>query len=174
MTQSEIETIRKNIEAYSAKNRYDVSYMLEMLESNPEAYLLFQNVIPLANCRKVTPLDVYTVAKLTAFRQSDCGACLQLSIRLALEAGVSVEIVKAAVLGTPALPPHLEQIREFVRAVEDDLALADVLREEIRKLYGSAALVELALVITAAHQFPRAKRVMGYFKSCERMEFSFE
>ncbi|WP_309380441.1 hypothetical protein [Cerasicoccus frondis] len=168
------QAVREAIEAYAAKYDYDVSYMLHMLEHNPAALQLFQQVIPLANCRQHAPLDVFFVAKLAAFRQSDCGACLQLSIRLALEAGVSRDIVVGAVKGTPALPPHLADVQRFVQSLDDYSAETNDLRKTLRARYGEAALIEIALVVTAAYLFPRTKRVLGYFESCQLMQFDFE
>jgi hypothetical protein len=168
------EAIREQLESYSAKYSYDVSYMLHMLEHHPEALQLFQGVIPLASCRNATPLDVFMVAKLVGFQQSDCGACLQLSIRQALEAGVSREIVEGAVKGQPALPPHLQEVKRFVQSLDEYDAETDKLREVLRGKYGEEVLIEIALVVTAAQLFPRTKRVLGYFGSCQRMEFSFE
>lgn len=166
--------IRSALLAYSDKYGYEVDYMLHILHDHPEAFAAFNAVIPLANCRQEAPLDVFFVAKLAGFQQSDCGACLQLSIRLALEAGVSRAIVEGVIKGSPTLPPELEEVRRFVRSLDDYSAETNALRESIRQRYGERTLIEIALVVTAAQLFPRVKRALGYFESCQLMDFSFE
>lgn len=172
-TDPTLDQIRAGLEAYSAKYDYDISYMRHMLDHHPEALQAFQGVIALANCRQHAPLDVFFVAKLAGFKQSDCGACLQLSIRLALEAGVRREVVEAVVRGKP-LPAELEEVTRFVYSLDEYNAETDQLRESLRKKYGEAALIEIALVVTAAHMFPRTKRALGYYESCHLMQFDFE
>lgn len=166
--------IRAELLQYAERNQYDVSYMLHMLYEHPEALKLFQQVIPLAHCRRFAPLDVFAVAKLTGFQVADCGACLQLSIRLMLEAGVDRAIVEGAVTGEPALPEDLAKVQRFVQSLDRYDAETDALRDELREAYGEAALIDIGMVVTAAQMFPRMKRVLGYFDSARERTYVFD
>jgi len=64
-----------------------------------------------------TPPDVYYVAKLAAMKTEDCGECLQLNIRFALEQGISKELVRAVINGGNNLPEDLKEVHDFVVAI---------------------------------------------------------
>lgn len=163
------------LDRYSAHYQYDVSYIRHLLETDPAAYKVFEAFLPMASYRGEAPIDVIFAAKLSAMQQQDCGACLQLTIRQALEAGLTPEVVQA-VLGRgddAFLPPHLERIQRFVRALPEENEETQNLREAIREAHGEGTLVALSLVVAACGVFPAIKRVFGAFQSCALMDFEF-
>ena len=163
------------LDRYSAHYQYDVGYIRHLLETDPTAYKVFEAFLPMAGYHGEAPIDVIFTAKLCAMQGQDCGACLQPTIRQALEAGLAPEVVRAILgMGDEALlPPHLEQIQRFVRALSIEDGETQALREAIRETHGEGTLVALSLVVAACGVFPAIKRVFGLFESCALMEFEF-
>jgi hypothetical protein len=120
----------------------------------------------------VIPVDVYYIAKIAAYRQEDCGSCLQISVNLARKANVPAPIIRAAVeRRLEALPPELRLVYLFAegQANRHDDPQA---REKIIQRYGHDGLIELALAITSARTFPTLKRSLGFAISCSRAQLA--
>jgi hypothetical protein len=178
VSQSDENTVAQahaTLDRYSEHYRYDVGYIRHLLETDPAAYRVFEAFLPMASFRGEAPTDVIFVAKLCAMQQADCGACLQLAIRQAIEGGMDAKIVRA-VLGRSdetLLPPHLAQIQRFVRALPEENEETQTLRRVIREIHGEATLVAISLVVAACGVFPTIKRVFGSFQSCAVLDFEF-
>jgi hypothetical protein len=118
----------------------------------------------------VLPADVYYVAKIAAYRQEDCGSCLQIAVNKARNANIPPAVIRAAKDGRlEALPPELRLVFRFAEGQanrEDDPPA----REEIIRRYGHDGLIELALAITSARTFPTLKRSLGFAISCSRVQ----
>lgn len=143
-----------------------------MLDNSLGSFAAFSTVQMWADRHKALPTAAYYVAKIAAYRQEDCGTCLQIAVNLARNAGVNAEIVRHAVDGrTEALSPGLREIYRFAEQqanrTDDDGA-----RERLRTEYGDEALIELALAIASARMFPSVKRTLGYAKSCSRVNIA--
>ncbi len=156
----------RELESFEKRHHYDTAYMRHMLEENPEAYAVFSHFIPMASHRKHAPLEAFCVARIAAFQQHDCGACLQLAIRKAREEGVSVELIRRTLDGGAGLPEPLARVRRMVGAMADNAPEMDALREQIRADFGEPAWIEMAACIAAAAVFPTIKKALGYFQSC--------
>lgn len=116
------------------------------------------------------PADVYAAAKIAAYRQEDCGSCLQITVNLARKAGVPAELMRDLIAGrTKALPEPLRDVYRFAEEQANRVDNPD-LRERLRQRYGDHGLIALALAITSARTFPTLKRALGYATSCSRME----
>lgn len=164
---------RALLDGFEAHYRYDVGYLRHLLETDEDAFRVFRDFLPMASFRGQAPVEVVSVAKLAAMQQNDCGACLQLTIRQAIEAGLAPETVRAVVGGGEGLAPELAQVRDLVRSIAIDDTRTDALRESVRATFGEATLSAIAIVVAAAGVFPTVKRVLGSFESCELMEFEF-
>jgi hypothetical protein len=115
-------------------------------------------------------LEVYFTAKIAAYRQQDCGSCLQITVNLARKAKVRAELIRDLIAGrVQALP---EPLRDVYRFAEEQANRIDnpELRELLRQRYGDAGLITLALAITSAGTFPTMKRALGYATSCSRVQ----
>lgn len=161
---------RKEIDDFEAHYQYDSTYMRELLEYSPETYEKFANFLPLARHRDKLDPEVYWVAKLAAMQAEDCGACLQLNVRMALECGVSSQIIEACIKGGKDLPEDLKDIYHFAAGVAantlDNIELIDRLESRFDK----TAMLELGLCIATAKIFPTIKRTLGYARSCSLVE----
>ncbi len=96
----------------------------------------------------------------------DCGACLQLTVRQALEAGVSKQIIEAGLNGGQGLTNELKDIYQFAVAVASNIFCDDELVERLERNFGNTVIAELALCIAGARVYPTIKRALGYAKSC--------
>ena len=131
-----------------------------------------------ASLRKISrfhgplPADVYAAAKIAAYRQQDCGSCLQITVNLAKKSGVSVELIRTLLDGrTDVLPEELREVTQFA-AEQANRIDNPVLRERLRQRYGDAGLIALALAITSAGTFPTFKRAIGLATSCSQIQIS--
>jgi len=161
----------KLIDEYEAHYKYDSKYMREILNHAPEAFEKYYAFIPMAEYRKVTPVEVYYVAKLAAMAEEDCGECLQLNIRFALENDVSREVIRAVIDGEGSLSDDLRTVYNFTVKVANREDIPQELSISMEKKYGKEIMIELALCIASAKVFPTLRRTLGYARSCSLLEF---
>ena len=161
---------RKSIDEFEAHYRYDSTYMRELLQHSHDAYEKFANFLPLARHREKLGCDEYWLAKLAAMQVQDCGDCLQLNVRMALEDGVSAALIEAALQGGYTLPEHLKDVYLFAKHIaSNEIVIMDVMKR-IEARYDKGALLELGLCIASAAVFPTLRRTLGYTRSCKLME----
>lgn len=165
-TKSTSATELREIEAFEARYRYDATYMKEMLGAAPEAYRVFAGFLPMAQFRLHTEPDIYFTARITAFREIDCGPCLQLAIRKAREEGVAKTSIQEILAVDRPLDPIRETVRQFACAILSGGPDGDHLRATLLEKLGEAAIVELALAVSSAQVFPVVKRGLGHDQSC--------
>lgn len=158
------------INEFEAHYQYDCTYMRELLSSSIDAFTKFANFLPLARHIEFLTVDEAWLAKLAAVQAEDCGECLQLNVRMAVEAGVDKEIIKAAIKGGDKLRPELRDVFQFAQAIAEGRAIDDTLLQRIRSNYDKAALLEFGLNIASVRVFPVIKRALGYAKSCALIE----
>jgi len=158
--------IVKQIDGFETHYKYDGTYMRELLEYSPEGYSKFDNFMPLARHReKLNPED-YWVSKLAALQVEDCGDCLQLVVRMALEEGISKSIVEAVIKGGDTLPVNLKDVYDYAKCAAAQAQMETNLMERIEARYDKGELLEFGLNIASAKVFPTIKRALGYTRSC--------
>lgn len=161
---------RQMIDDFENHYNYDSTYMRELLESSPEGFAKFNNFLPLTSHReKLSPED-YWVAKLAAMQVEDCGNCLQLNVRMALEAGVSKKLIEAIIKNNSALPENLKDIYNYAKAVAAHSQIDTALMGRIEARYDKGGLLEFGVCIATAKVFPTVKRALGYTKSCSLID----
>lgn len=161
----------KRIHEFEAHYQYDGAYMRELLEYSPDGFEKFNNFLPLSAHREKLNTEDYWVAKLAAMQVADCGECLQLNIRMALEAGVSRALVRAAVEGGDELPENLKEVYLYAKSVAGHNPVDPGLMVRIEARYDKGSLLEFGICIAAAMVFPTIKRAVGYAKTCNLVEF---
>jgi alkylhydroperoxidase family enzyme len=161
---------RKEIDEFEARYRYDSTYLRELLEHSPEGYAKFDNFMPLAGHREKLDPTAYWVAKLAAMQVEDCGDCLQLNVRMALENKVSKQVIESVLKGGKGLPEDLHDLYQFAVNVAAHNSTEIGLAERIETRFDKGALLELALCIATAKVFPTIKRTLGYTRSCSLVE----
>jgi len=161
---------RKLIDDFESHYNYDSSYMRELLESSQEGFAKFNNFLPLSSHQEKLNTEDYWVAKLAAMQVEDCGDCLQLNVRMALEAGVSKPIVEIVLRGGSKLPDALKDIYDYAKYVASNEIIDSELADRITARFDKGVLLELGLCIATAKVFPTIKRALGYTRSCSLVE----
>ena len=160
----------RHIDEFEAHYRYDSTYMRELLETSPEGYEKFDNAMPLVEHRELLDANSYWVAKLAAMKSEDCGECLQLNVRMAVEAGIDKAIVEATIKGGRDLPAELMDVYDFAVGVAANILDDEALVARIESRFNKGQLLEFGLCISTAKFFPTTKRALGYTKSCSLLE----
>lgn len=163
---TQLDKTRQSIDTFGETYQYDVAYMHQMYDASPQGYRLFENVLPMAAYHHRLPHDAYYVARIETMRDEDCGPCLQLAIDMAQEAGVSADVLRAALDEDTPMEPPLEDVRLFTRAVVRRTPHDDAVAERVRERYDEEGVAELALCIASSRIFPTIKRALGRDKSC--------
>lgn len=167
--------VKKQLDSFSKQWGYDTSYVREIVdEAGVGAVMPLQALQKLGSYRKV-PLDAYYGAALTAGKAADCGACLQLGVRMAEAARVKPPTIRAILERD-----HQNCSREALLGVE--IALATIARDgsgqearaEILRRWGRAGLVSLAYAIVGAQAYPTFKYAIGHGHACERLSVGGE
>jgi len=161
---------QKMIDDFENHYKYDCTYMRELLESSPDGFAKFSNFLPLSGHQEKLDAEEYWVAKLAAMQVEDCGECLQLNVRMALEGGASKSIIKAALKGGSTLPDALKDVYDYARYVASNDIVDTKLIDRITSRYDKGSLLEFGICIATAKVFPTIKRALGYTKSCSLIE----
>jgi len=159
------------LEGFQSHYNYDTTYMKEMLKENPKAFETFEAFLPMASFVDKSPKDVIFVAKLTSMKNEDCGACLQLNVDMALEAGVDKDIIQEVIFNEGKnLSTELKTVYDFTLAVGNNENVDSKLYEQMNNTYTKDIIVEIGLAIAATKIFPTLKRVLNDFQSCSTIE----
>lgn len=163
----------RELESFSQHYRYDATYLKELWESSPEGFRKFADFRPLSYHREFLPLETYWVGKLAAMQVADCGECLQLMVRMALEAGVDERLVRACIHGGSGLPEALKDIFDFATAVASYRNIDPQLNERIDTQLDRHQRIELGVCVASAPIYPTIKRALGHTQSCSLVEIEF-
>lgn len=156
----------QEIRDFSTHYQYDNTFEEELLEHSAEGYKKFADFKPMAGHLEKLDMASFWIVKLAAMQVEDCGHCLQLNVRMALEYGVSKELVESALNGGSGLPEELFELHQFAVSVAAQKNPEDELMESIQKRFDKGALLEIGLAIASAKVFPTIKRALGYTRSC--------
>jgi len=155
------------LEGFASHYDYDTSYMQNMLKEAPAAFETFEAFLPMASYSNKIEMDVLFVAKITAMQKEDCGACLQLTVDMAREAGVNKDLIKEVLFNEGKnLKEALKDVYAFTLAVVSKEEVDKNLYDKMKESYSKEIMVELALAIAATKIFPAVKRVLNNFESC--------
>jgi len=161
---------KEMIDDFENHYKYDCTYMRELLEYSPNGFARFSNFLPLSGHQEKLETEDYWVAKLAAVYVEDCGECLQLNVRMALEGGASKPIIEAALKGGSTLPDALKDVYDYARYVASNNIIDPELIDRIENRYDKGSLLEFGICIATAKVFPTIKRALGYTKSCSLIE----
>lgn len=166
ITSLEIAAARRGLREFAARYDYDTGYLEDLLDRSPAAHATFAAAMEMSHHRVHLPLEVHVIARLATLRADDCGACTQLTLRMAIEAGVERELLRTALQRPLALPPVLaltwRHAQTVVRGENGDPEVLGALE----KALGRAALAELCLAIVGVRIYPALKRALGAEHAC--------
>lgn len=162
--------IRRRLAAFEKKYGYDAGYMHELMDTDFTAFRYFAKAISGGHYQGAVPRDAWWAAKLATLQHDDCGPCAQLTIDMALEAGVPAAALQAAARRDPdAMPADMALAWRYATAALQHDPAADELREQALARWGDKAVAALALAVTLGRLYPALKYAMGHGKSCQRL-----
>jgi hypothetical protein len=157
---------RENIKAFGQHYNYDVSYLEELMDASPGAFLAFEGAMGVGRYQKAAPKDLLFIAKITATRAEDCGPCTALGLKMAKEAGIPDAVVRGALKNGKGLSPEQLDVYHYARAVAANEVMDPELLPRLEKRWGREVLAELAVAIVGACVYPTMKRALGHAQSC--------
>lgn len=160
----------QELDEFEARYQYDATYLRELLTLSPAGYEKFAAFRPLAYFQGTLDSETYWIAKLATMQVEDCGECLQLNVRFALENDIPRETIDAVLKGGDGLSEAQRDLYDFVVQVASSQAPEPMLEERMRSRMSRAALLDLGLCIASAKVFPTIKRAAGYANSCRLIE----
>ncbi|MCB9540107.1 MAG: hypothetical protein H6704_28175 [Myxococcales bacterium] len=162
--------IRRKIDAFEDRYRYDASYLRTLLAADPRAVMAMGRVSALDDYRRDIPPAPWFAARVTASMVADCGPCTQLAVDMAREAGVDDGVLRAVVASDDdALPDDVALAARFARAVLARSAELDDLRTEVVGRWGDRGLASLAFGVAVAAVYPTVKAALGHAQACMRV-----
>ena len=154
---------------------YDARYLHEVIDVSPSAFFKFGLFQVMSNHRDGAPADAYCAARIAATLSEDCGPCAQLTVDMALAAGVDPKRIAALLRG------DLEQAGKDAElgfrygiAVSQNTPDAVRLSEEVERRYGKRALVSMAYAVACSRVYPALKRGLGHGAACAKINVSDE
>ncbi|GLQ32571.1 hypothetical protein [Litoribrevibacter albus] len=146
--------------------QYDAQYLKDMLTLAYSSYEKFAGFQPMASHRDLLPLEAFWVAKVAGMQTEDCGGCLELTIKMAKEQGVSSDILNAALKGGQALPEALQVVYQYARQVAGQGQVDQEVMDAISESFSKGQLLEFGVIIAATKVFPTVKRAVGMKEAC--------
>lgn len=162
------------IAEFEAHYHYDAGFMKEMVQHAPSAYDHFQQFLPMARHREQLTAETYWIAKIAAMMVEDCGACLQLNVRMAREQNVDSHLIRAALDGGNDLPKPLKTVFHYAQQVAGQGSVDSDLMARIQSQYSRGQILELGLCIASAKVFPTIKRAIDDKPSCALINVEIE
>jgi len=143
----------------------DTAYAHDLAALPGFALEKFQHFMPAAMHRHTAPADLLAMVRIGATRAEDCGPCLLIAARGALQDGVPRALVNAALAGELPQGPCANAYA-FGFAVAANSPDAAALGEAIAAQHGTIVRGELALASAMVRSFPALKRGLGRAQSC--------
>jgi hypothetical protein len=159
----------RNIRRLEKQYGYDATYLHEMTDASESAIGRFM-LMQMAGgyWRGDAPRDPWCAAGIAGALVEDCGPCVQIGTDIAMASGMSGNVIKALLSGTPT-DPDAQLGFDYGRALllaGDNL---DALRERIQTKWGKTALLAISLHAMTGRNYPVLKRAMGHAKTCQRV-----
>lgn len=163
-----------DIDSFENHYAYDCTYIRQLSDNSNEAYKAFVEFLPMGQVGSSLEKEVLWTAKISAMLTEDCGACVQLNINMALEAGLSKELVQKIVLNADTLNDDLHRVFDFAKAIASNQSDHEEKQKKILELLKPEQLAELSVAIASTKVYPTIKRALGQFKSCSIYNFDFD
>jgi hypothetical protein len=161
---------RRALRAISKRYGYDTSYLDYMLKQSPAAFFKFAPLVKASAHREAVPIEASFAAKITGAIAEDCGPCVQLTIDMALEAGMAKDQIEAVVRrDTRAMTEPTRLGFQFAEAVASHATKADQHRDAVRARWGEKGVIDLAMALQMGRLFPMLKAALGYARECRRV-----
>ncbi|MES3037899.1 MAG: hypothetical protein V4736_08335 [Bdellovibrionota bacterium] len=162
--------IESAIKKFGQKYNYDASYLRHIADTSTSLIFKFNKFVKLSQYRKVTPVEIFYLAKIGALRVADCGPCLQLNVDFALEKNVSAEVLNDALKNPTSLSADHKLAYDFGFAMALNSDDHTDISEKFEKRFGKAVLVETSMAVATTLVYPILKRGLRYSKACHLVD----
>ncbi|MCJ8345956.1 hypothetical protein MJH12_10475 [bacterium] len=153
------------LKEFSKHYDYDCNYLEDILETSSTSFEKYENFLPMSYHREQSKVEIYFTCKLASMKSLDCGPCLELTAKMAAEAGMDSNLIKLCLGQSEQLPLDLKEIYDYSQSVLKNEGLSEDIYRGLQEEHGKEVMVELALAIVSAQVFPTLKRAMGQFQS---------
>jgi len=161
---------RRMLRATAKRYGYDASYLEMMLEESPAAFFKFAPVMKASAHREVVPVEASFAAKITGAMAEDCGPCTQLTVDMALEAGMAKDQIEAVLRrDAGAMNAATALGFRFADAIVHHSADDERHRDAVRARWGEKGVIDLTVGLQMGRLFPMIKTALGYAKECRRV-----
>ena len=144
--------------------------MRRRCKESPAAFFKFAPLMKAAEHHEVVPVEAAFGAKITGALAEDCGPCTQLTVDMALEAGVPKDQIEAVLRrDVRAMSPDTALGFQFANAIVHRTADDERYRDAVRARWGEKGVIELAMGLQLGRMFPMLKFALGYAKECRRV-----
>lgn len=154
--------IRRHVRAFERANDYDMTYVHEILDSDPNAVMILNRVSQMSHYAGPLPRDVAYAIGLVAAMHEDCGPCLQLGVTMAMKAHVPHETIARVISGEQTNNADVDLAVAFCQAVLRQAPNESDLREMVLAKFGRQGLTAMAFSLTGTRMYPMLKRVLGH------------
>ncbi len=158
--------LKRKFDQMGREYGYDVSYMHELADADPEALRKFAFAMPFFTQSPKVAKNAFWAAKLCSCKQADCGPCMRLVIEMARRAGIDGDIIRDVLVGTPA-DDDAALGRAYADAVLANSADLPELIGRIEQKWGKRGLASMSTAVMSGQFFPVFKRGFGHGMACE-------
>lgn len=164
--------LRRGARAFGRSYDYDVSYMLDVINTSAGAGMRLSAVPLISQYRgPKAAQQVWAGAVFASTLEGDCGPCAQLVVDMAIEAGVDPDALRSCFDGDPNLAGDVGLGFQFaMAAIRGDLDV-DELQARIHAKYGQRAVISASFAAASGRFYPVFKRGLGYGHACRQLEF---
>ena len=161
---------RRMLRRANRRYGYDTSGFEMMLSGSPAAFFKFARLAKAANHREVVPVEASFAAKIIGALAEDCGACTQLCVDMALEAGMPKDQIEAILRHEPyAMSDATCLAFRFASAVVRRSADRAEFRDAVRAQWGQKGVIDLTMALQMSRIFPMVEAALGYHRECRRV-----
>ncbi len=161
---------RRMLRSFSKRYGYDTSYLDMLLKVSPAAFFKLAPLMKAAAHREVIPVEAKFAASITGALGEDCGPCTQLTVDMALEAGMARDQVEAVLRRDISAMTEATALGfQFADAVVHHAMDDDKYRDAVRARWGDKGVIDLAMTLQLGRMFPMLKLALGYARECRRV-----
>lgn len=167
--------LKTGFRRFGARYNYDTRYMNHIADTSTWAALRMSALPFYSQFRG--PKDaraVWAGAMLGSTLDGDCGPCLQLIVDMAIEAGVSANLLVLCLEGDAHAAGDVGLGFRFSQAAIANAPDLDSLRQEIETRFGATAVTAASFAASSGRIYPVLKRGLGFGQTCSRVTIADE
>ena len=157
--------LKNRIRGFERHYGYDAGYLADTVDADARGGLKLMLASTFLAHRFAAPTEAYFAAKVRSAMRADCGPCLELTVKMAEEAGI-VPADLLPVLGHGDARGDIALAIRFADAVIDNAEELVEIVDETRRRFGERAMPGLAAAVVAGQFYPLYKRGMGHAATC--------